>query len=101
MKHRALLGFCLGIALLIVVVASHDMKAVAAAIATGGWSLAWVLSWRILSILASGGAWYSLFRRDIRPHFLLLVLGRWISEAINHLLPVLQVGGDIVRARLA
>lgn len=101
MKRRALLGLCLGIGLFIAVVANHDMKAVGTAFAAAGWPLVWVLSWRVSSIFASGAAWYSLFQRDIRPGYLFLVLGRWISEAINHLLPVLQVGGDVVRARLA
>jgi putative membrane protein len=101
MKRRAVLGLGLGVALFILVVATHDMKAVSGAFAAAGWPLIWVLSWRIFSIFASGAAWYSLFQRDIRPAYLFLILGRWISEAINHLLPVLQVGGDVVRARLA
>lgn len=101
MKRRALAGLILGIALFILVVASHDMKAVAAAFAAAGWMLCGVLLWRVLSICASGAAWYCLFQRCIRPAYPFLVFGRWISEAINHLLPVLQVGGDVVRARLA
>src|SRR6185369_12622966 len=61
----------------------------------------WVLVWRILSIFCSGAAWYCLFWRGARPSYPFLVFGRWISEAVNHLLPALQVGGDVVRARLA
>jgi putative membrane protein len=101
MKRRALAGLACGVALFILVIASHDMKAVASAFGSAGWTLSGVLVWRALSICASGAAWYCLFRRGARPAYPFLVFGRWVSEAINHLLPVLQVGGDVVRARLA
>jgi len=101
MKRRALAGLACGIALFILVIANHDMKAVASAFGDAGWTLSGVLLWRVLSICTSGAAWYCLFRREARPSYPFLVFGRWISEAINHLLPVVQVGGDVVRARLA
>jgi putative membrane protein len=101
MKHRALFGLALGIAIFVVVLASHDLAAVLAALAGAGWQLSWVLMWRILSICASAAGWFWLFPPGIRPGYPFLILGRWISEAINHLLPALQVGGDVIRARLA
>jgi putative membrane protein len=101
MKRRAVLGLGIGIALFILVIATHDMKAVMTVFGGAGWSLGWVLIWRVFSIFASGAAWYCLFRRDVRPSYPFLVFGRWVAEAINHLLPALQVGGDVVRARLA
>jgi putative membrane protein len=101
MKHRALIGLAAGIAIFVFIMASHDLRAVMEALAGAGWRLAWVILWRVLSIFASAAGWRSLFRRQGRPFYLLLVLGRWIAESINHLLPALQVGGDVVRARLA
>jgi len=41
-----------------------------------------------------------LFRAGESPVFGRLLWARWISEAINALLPVAQVGGDVVKARL-
>lgn len=101
MKRHALIGLLLGIAILVLVLASHDLMAVFGALAAAGWRLGWVLMWRVLSIFASAAAWFCLFRPAFRPGYSFLVLGRWIAESINHLLPALQVGGDMVRARLA
>ncbi|HVJ43193.1 MAG TPA: lysylphosphatidylglycerol synthase domain-containing protein [Dongiaceae bacterium] len=101
MKHRALIGLLLGIAVFVLVLASHDLAAVADALSGAGWRLGWVLMWRVLSIFASTAAWFCLFRPPVRPGYAFLLLGRWIAESINHLLPALQVGGDVVRARLA
>ena len=101
MKHRALLGLAIGLAIFISVMATHDLAAVLAALAGAGWQLSWVLMWRILSICASAAGWFWLFPQRARPAYPFLILGRWIAEAINHLLPALQVGGDVVRARLA
>lgn len=101
MKHRALIGLAIGLAIFVAVMATHDLARVFGALAGAGWQLAWVLIWRILSIGASAAGWRQLFPQPARPGYLLLVLGRWIAESINHLLPALQVGGDVVRARLA
>jgi len=101
MKHRALLGLALGLGIFIAVMTTHDMAAVLAALAGAGWQLSWVLMWRVLSICASAAGWFWLFPPMVRPAYPFLALGRWIAESINHLLPALQVGGDVVRARLA
>lgn len=101
MKHRALLGLAIGLAIFIAVLAGHDLAAVLAALAGAGWQLSWVLMWRVLSICASAAGWLQLFPPAARPAYPFLILGRWIAEAINHLLPALQVGGDVIRARLA
>jgi len=101
MKHRALLGLAIGLAIFIGVMATHDLAAVLAALAGAGWQLSWVLMWRILSICASAAGWFQLFPQSARPSYPFLILGRWVAESINHLLPALQVGGDVIRARLA
>jgi putative membrane protein len=46
-------------------------------------------------------AWRMLFLPDRRPALAITVLARWVSEAVNGLLPVAQVGGELARARLA
>lgn len=101
MKHRALICLVLGLIVFIIIMATHDLAAVARTLVGAGWGLAWVILWRVSSIFASAAGWRSLFQIQARPPYLHLVLGRWIAESINHLLPALQVGGDVVRARLA
>jgi len=101
MKRRAVFGLILGIAAFAAVLATHNLTAVFGALAGAGWQLSWVVIWRILSIFASAVSWWCLFPVSAKPPYPYLVLGRWISEAVNHLLPVAQIGGDVVRARLA
>jgi putative membrane protein len=101
MKRRVVFGLILGIAAFAVVLATHNMTTVFGALAGAGWRLSWVVIWRILSIFASAVGWWCLFPVSAKPPYPYLALGRWISEAINHLLPVVQIGGDVVRARLA
>ena len=45
--------------------------------------------------------WAVLFDAAKRPGWGFLYLARWASESVNNLLPVAQIGGEVVRARLA
>ncbi len=44
--------------------------------------------------------WGTLFQRDERPSARMLYWIRWTSESVNNLLPVAQVGGELLRANL-
>jgi putative membrane protein len=44
--------------------------------------------------------WYVLLDRAYRPRFRIIFWARWIGEAVNTLLPVAQVGGELVKTRL-
>src|SRR5262249_46387962 len=45
-------------------------------------------------------SWHELLLPDKRPRFARILRIRWIGEAVNGVLPVAQVGGDLARARL-
>jgi hypothetical protein len=60
-----------------------------------------VVTWRFASLWLTAAAWRNLFGVTHRPSRLQLLMARWIGEAINSLLPVAQIGGDLVRVRLA
>jgi putative membrane protein len=66
-----------------------------------GWGIAVVCAWRVVPLLASTLAWRALIPLPGRIRLAALGFQRWIAESANNLLPLLQVGGDIVRARLA
>ena len=53
------------------------------------------------SIVCDTTGWGVLFSRAIRPRWRALFWSRWVGESVNSLLPVAQVGGDLLRARLA
>lgn len=73
---------------------------IARAFAAGGWHIGWVIPAYIVPALCAALSWRWLFRPTSMPRFALLLRGTWIGLAVNWLLPVAQVGGEVVRARL-
>jgi putative membrane protein len=57
-------------------------------------------AYRLVSLSLNTRSWQVLLPSVCRPAFWPLFRLRWIGESINTLLPVAQVGGDLVRARL-
>jgi len=96
----ASLAILLGLTAAIVLIIVHGASEVGAAIAAAGWGIAAVVAARLVPILADGCFWRLLFPPGERPRLSLLLWTRWIGEAVNTLLPGLQVGGALVRTRL-
>lgn len=91
----------LGIALLAALLAANDASAVARAVAHAGWRALAVVAAHLPVIFAAAVGWVVLLHPRQRPSLAEAFRLRWVKEAVNGLLPVAQVGGDIVRARLA
>lgn len=101
MKRLTALLSVAGLILLGLLVASSGVGDVLDAIAASGWAAALVVLARAAAIAADGIAWRWLLPAGHRVTVSVSVLLRWIREAVNQLLPVAQVGGDLVGARLA
>lgn len=101
MKRFAVVAAILGVTLLGVLVAYSGLGDVMAAVAAAGWATAIVVALRVAALAGAGMAWQWLFPPDSRPALWLAMLLRFIREAVNQLLPVAAVGGDVVGARLA
>ncbi|HVO00896.1 MAG TPA: lysylphosphatidylglycerol synthase domain-containing protein [Candidatus Cybelea sp.] len=101
MRLRVALGAACGIAACIFIFARHDWNDVWQAATLIGWGFAGLVLWRFASLLVAGTAWRMLFARGSRPGFSIAIVARWVSESVNGLLPVAQVGGELARARLA
>ncbi len=86
-----------GLALLIGLVAWYGIDEVAGAVAAAGWGLILITAWHLLPMLANAIGWFVLVPGTHRPGVGTFVLLRWYSEAINTLLPVAHVGGDVLR----
>jgi len=94
-----ILALC-GFAVVLWLLHENDYRAVLRTVAGVGGGLAIVVLIRGTIIATCGLAWWSLLR-SVAPVRLGVALGlRTVPEAINVLLPVAAVGGDIVRARL-
>ena len=63
-------------------------------------SIFWVAAYRIIPITIDALGWRQLFARGTKPCFSELVKARWLAESVNTLLPVGQIGGHYLRARI-
>jgi len=92
----AAFGFCLAIWLLL----ANDLDTVVRAFSAVGWGLAVITLVRLSILFVCGGAWSLLLRQQNPPGMLAFQIIRFIREAINVMLPVATVGGDIIGGRL-
>lgn len=98
-RHAWLLG--LGVCLFVAVVIANDARAVAAALLQVRSAALVVIAAHLPVTFAAAMGWHVLLAPQQRPSIPATVRMRLIKEAVNSLLPVAQVGGDVVRARLA
>lgn len=96
-----------GLALLIWLVIDAGAADVGAALVSVGWGLLAITAWRVVPMTLGTLSWRDMLpppadpedsRR--RPGFGKLFAARWVRESVNNLLPVGQVGGELVSARL-
>jgi putative membrane protein len=104
MKRLAWLGALGGLVLLIGLVAAQGWDGILAAFERAGWALLLVVPARLLTLALDARAWRLLLdafvpARAAGPLFLLWVAS--VREAVNRLLPVAGVGGEVVGVRLA
>lgn len=93
-------GLLVGLGLFVALIAWHGAADVAAALASAGVGLLLVALVHLGAITLDALAWSALLPRRERPWLPTFVLGRWIGFSVNALLPAMQIGGNIVRARL-
>jgi putative membrane protein len=89
-----------GVALLAALMLWYGVADIATAVASTGWGLALVSAARMVQMITAGIAWRVLLPNGNTPPPAIFVLLRWIRESINNLLPVAQIGGEFVGARL-
>lgn len=100
MRLFSILALLAGLGLAAALIAASGIASVGEAVASAGWGVALVAVVRAVQIFGAGAAWWVLFRPASRPRLEACALVRWIRESVNNLLPVAQVGGDVLGARL-
>jgi len=100
MKLFAWFGFFGGLALFAGLIAHQSAGKVLAAVALAGWGLLLIALAHLPVMAANAMSWRALLDRGSRQPFARLAWMWWIGSSVNTLLPVAQVGGDLVRARL-
>lgn len=94
------IGLALGLLLLISLLIWQGAVEVIHLLLASGWSLLWLpLVWLPNFIPATQG-WRMLFNSRQRPEFGHALLAMWMGRAVNNLLPVATIGGEIAKARL-
>ena len=100
MRAAALISWLFGLALLAGLILYWGAGDVAAALALAGAGVLVVLPVNLGTLVADTLGWRALLAQRPRPALGALTAMRWVGASINELLPVAQVGGEIVRARL-
>jgi putative membrane protein len=94
-----LLVWSAGVAVLVGLTVWYGADLVGQAMLSAGWATLLVLMIRIVAVSAEGAGWWVLFPAEIRPSLRLCVMLRFVREATSAMLPVPQVGGDVIGAR--
>ena len=89
-----------GIALAIGLIVYYGFDKVLDALLAAGWGILWVVLYHFVPLICSALGWRALLEGKWHGTMATYIWARWIGEAINNLLPVAQVGGDIVRGRI-
>ncbi|HEY6705101.1 MAG TPA: flippase-like domain-containing protein [Xanthobacteraceae bacterium] len=98
--QAGLIAWLTGIAAVSAVMIWSGLDAVAHAVASVGWGIALVVVVRAATVSIAGVGWWLLFPAKARPQLGTCVVVRFIREAANVLLPMAQVGGDLIGAGL-
>jgi putative membrane protein len=93
-------GLLLGLALFIGLITYTGIGEVGRALAVAGGGLVVVALFHLLPIALDALGWRCVLPPHERPPVRTFVFARWIGFSVNSLLPVMQVGGNVVRARL-
>ena len=101
MKQATTIAFLCGLAALVVLVAWQGVGDVAATVAQAGWGVLWLPVYFMFPLGCATAAWWVLFPRGRRPRVFFSVYATWVGIAVNWLLPVAQIGGELVKVHLA
>ena len=100
MRLSLLLAGAVGIAAVVALVAVFGFEPILRATESIGWGVVPVSLVRIGEAAGAGICWWILLGRQPLRLMGVCVLLRWVRESVNVLLPVAQVGGEVVGAWL-
>jgi putative membrane protein len=94
------LAAALGLLAVIGLVVHQGLAQILGILGTAGWGLGLVCLLHLPPLLVSGLAWRIVLSRVWPRRTWLFLRARWIRESVDTLLPVTQIGGEVVGARL-
>ncbi len=100
-KAGAILAALAGLALAIGLIAYNGLHAVGQSLlALGWWGMLVIVAYHVPVLMFSAIGWRTLLADRWQAAKWVFVRARWIREHVAHLLPVAQVGGEVVGARI-
>src|SRR5262245_53328333 len=99
-RRLAWWGLTVGVMLCVALILRHGVGDVTAAIARVGSGFFVVVVLHGVQLVLDAMGWRAVLDGERRPPAGSFVWGRWLAESVNDLLPVMQVGGNVVRARV-
>lgn len=89
-----------GLSLALALIAYQGIGPVSHAVAAAGWGLLVLAAYHLFPMVCSALGWRAVLRKQWQGTLGSFLHARWIREHVAHLLPVLQVGGEVVGARM-
>ena len=100
MKIASYIGLVIGLAVLTALIAWSGAKEIGALLLASGWSLLLVPVIWLPSLPMNARCWQLLFDRRFAPTFGRALYAQWMGRAVNTLLPVASIGGEVAKTRV-
>ena len=97
MRLAVRIALVAGLALLIGLIA-HEGSAILTPLMRAGWVLLWLVPLHTLPIVLDSRGWQALLEERVAPGTLFWIAS--VREAVNRLLPVANIGGELIGIRL-
>ncbi len=89
-----------GLALFTGLIVYEGAGEIVSAISIAGWGLLVVAAYHLVPVSVAAIGWHRLLPAKVRLPLRTVLFARWIGEAVNDLLPVAGIGGNVVRAHV-
>ena len=100
MKIASYIGLVIGLVIMTALVVSEGVMDIDDLLTSTGWVLLLVPAIWFPTVLMNARCWQLLFRADRAPTFFQAFYAQWMGRAVNTLLPVASIGGEVVKARV-
>lgn len=99
MRIASYIGLVVGLSIFIGLIVWQGIADLAGLLLSTGWGLLLVTAIWFPTVLLNARCWQILFMPPHGPSFGQAVHAQWMGRAVNTLLPVASIGGEIVKAR--
>jgi len=100
MRSLPIVGLILGLLIFVILILWQGIGDIFDLLVTSGWKLLTLPIVWFPCLIAAAISWRMLFPKQHTPEFAAVFKALWIGRAINTLLPVATIGGEIAKARL-